>query len=1620
MSRLSAELLITAGVEGLPHLDRLIQRIEDAGGDTEQLRAAAEQLRREWNNLNAKEQASRLRDLAEAANQGAQDVGILGQRVREAKDELDAISRAKITLGLANDEEIKKRIEAVADAYKLLQEQGNLSQEELARAAELHRAQLADLERQLGSVSHELSALEGARVTIGLDADDRARREIEQLDHALEQLRESGTLTEEELARATELHAARVEQLRGALDGVEEESGDAADRLVEVASGLAEVVTAGGGLAGVVQEAVEFEAAMAGVKKAVESTPEQMAQLSSKIRELAIELGMVPEAVAEITAAGGRLGVAFEDLPEFTRLAGQMAVAFDMSADAAGDAAAKIANVFQIPLTSVRELGDAINVLGNNTAAKEGEIVEALTRIGGSARQFGLATEQTAALAASFIALGKTPEVASTAINALLNRLQTGGEGVKSFGEGLNDLGLSANRLAQNIRENPQAALREFLGSLEKLDNQQRAITLTKLFGAEYADDISLMVGALAEYDRQLGLVADKGATAGAMQNEFASQMDTTQKKIEQAQIAIGNLTKEIGSQLLPVVATSAQGFAGMAGELLKFAAAHPQITRFVTLLVAAKAASIAWGGAMRVLGVEGVTASGALTAGYTRATTALAAYRAQVVAAAAASAGMGVAARAQAVATVATTTALRSAVGALTALVRANPITSVIVAGAAAFTLMSGKVDETTARIRAMDDAVKEADQHYRDFKAQAKDGVPIDITSAEQALTAVTDATDKTRAALLQIRQQGKGAWGDLGEAVKDYLPFVDSQLEKYEKTSAELEKLAARERELKEIVKKRAAEIEAEKAMETLVKQNQQALDSANKISTAARTTLDSLAKLGQGAAQLTREQVDAIEESLKTLSSPVAFAEAEKHIRSLGDNYQITYQEQQRLLAASAKQAKEIGLITTQAAEGNKAAIKMTRDEVAALADAYKALGSDVPAAYRQMSDGEKEVTDALRKITEKTRVSASEMQGLLQNAFGKVDSSEALAAINSIYQEWRKTVDLSEGEATKISQSVAQSVSNISAGLITANSGMMSAGLTAMQEIHAATDATAAKMEGTIDKLNNTMAKGVSGVSTGLNAALKTLGLTLQEYATGISDKATKAIEAYSIVAKDAGGDTDKLARAWAAMSGAANSSAQEVKAAEAALRQSVGGDQAKADAIKDIAEAYKNTSDAAEKALSALNLGVDDLKRGLSTGVSELLVNWQTGMASLKSSGELTAQAVQTAFTASLSKLSTAADFKALHDEMQRTGTLSRLTAEQMQILRAGMQGGAEAADAMREALKKNKEQQEQNNQTDKDAAELTGKAKDAKEKETEAVEKNTEAKKEAAEAEGENAEATKKSTEAVKEKKLATLALYDASKLNAEAIQNLDAALNSMNSTMGHMDAQQALERMAGMSRMAEQYIADVQRAERATELLNQRTSDGTVSMDDIARAAHAASSNITALDSTTLKNLNASIDAARKKLEDLQQQARDTAADLDAELAKLKGDDTKTAQLEQQRKLREIEGKLQEARVRGNAEEIRQYERALELQRQIGAEKERQAAEKKAEAAARAQESRSRGNTSTRSSSTGGGSTHVDTTGLASAIKGYTHDEITAAEKRGAQNVVDQLTNQFRRSPR
>ena len=302
---------------------------------------------------------------------------------------------------------------------------------------------------------------------------------------------------------------------------------------------------------------------------------------------------------------------------------------------------------------------------------------------------------------------------------------------------------------------------------------------------------------------------------------------------------------------------------------------------------------------------------------------------------------------------------------------------------------------------------------------------------------------------------------------------------------------------------------------------------------------------------------------------------------------------------------------------------------------------------------------------------------------------------------------------------------------------------------------------------------------------------------------------------------------------------------------------------------------------------------------------------------------------------------------------------------------------------------------QQKNKAADASAAEAHEKSAQAAEAEKEALDKNSDAKEKNAEAAGKAANRGR--------------ALYDASKLNAEAITHLDDALNRMNDnvttgTQGYFDL------VVKQARAAEQYIKDTERAVAATDNLTQKISDGTVSMQDIAEATHAASSGIAQLDSTTLNNLHAAIDEARQKLKELEEQARDSADSLEAELAQLRGDDSKTAALEQERKIRELNAKLHEAELRNNAEEIAQYRRALDLQQQIGREKQQQAAARKAEEQQRRQQQQTSGDNGRGSNSGRDGMS-------AGQVADAWDYRIRAAERRGAQNFANELYNEARR---
>lgn len=440
----------------------------------------------------------------------------------------------------------------------------------------------------------ELARVAAARDTLNLTPHIEITAEINKARAAYATLAASGKLSMAELAQAKVTVRERIDELTRHTNGWR-------DALGQIKGNGLEAAAAFGGIIIAARQAIAFETAMAEVSKTVDGTKEQIAALGVDLRNMSLRVPLPVEELAEIAAAGGQLGVASKDILAFTDVTAKMATAFKMTADAAGQAIGTMANVWQLPVAEIERFGDAINYLGNNTATTEPKIVDVLLRIGGTARQFGLAKEQAAALAAAMLSLGQTPEVASTSINALLVRMQTATKQSDSFKEALGQIGLSAEQMANMVVSNPQKALDTLLATLSKLQGRQRAEVLTGLFGAEYQDNISVLVGSLESYQKALGLVSDQTKYAGSMNKEFETRLGTTKSQLQLLWQTLTEVVRSIGDGFLPAINLGSTLLRGM---LTPIAALAREVPGLAAALVSLGTGLLVYGTVTKILGI--------------------------------------------------------------------------------------------------------------------------------------------------------------------------------------------------------------------------------------------------------------------------------------------------------------------------------------------------------------------------------------------------------------------------------------------------------------------------------------------------------------------------------------------------------------------------------------------------------------------------------------------------------------------------------------------------------------------------------------------------------------------------------------------------------------------------------------------------------------------------------------------------------------------------------------------------------------------------------------------------------------------------------------------------------
>src|SRR5690606_8832413 len=112
--------------------------------------------------------------------------------------------------------------------------------------------------------------------------------------------------------------------------------------------------------------AIDFETAFAGVRKTVDATESEFAELETGIREMAKEIPVAATEIAGVAEAAGQLGIEKENILEFTRTMVDLGVATNMSSDQAATSLARLANITQMPQSEFDRLGSTIVELGNN------------------------------------------------------------------------------------------------------------------------------------------------------------------------------------------------------------------------------------------------------------------------------------------------------------------------------------------------------------------------------------------------------------------------------------------------------------------------------------------------------------------------------------------------------------------------------------------------------------------------------------------------------------------------------------------------------------------------------------------------------------------------------------------------------------------------------------------------------------------------------------------------------------------------------------------------------------------------------------------------------------------------------------------------------------------------------------------------------------------------------------------------------------------------------------------------------------------------------------------------------------------------------------------------------
>ncbi|MCP1772850.1 tape measure domain-containing protein [Neisseria perflava] len=466
---------------------------------------------------------------------------------------------------------------------------------------------------------------------------------------------------------------------------------------------------------------------------------------------------------------------------------------------------------------------------------------------------------------------------------------------------------------------------------------------------------------------------------------------------------------------------------------------------------------------------------------------------------------------------------------------------------------------------------------------------------------------------------------------------------------------------------------------------------------------------------------------------------------------------------------------------------------------------------------------------------------------------------------------------------------------------------------------------------------------------------------LQAVGTSQEEAAKKAAEAADKQAASALKAAQSSGTAWeeaAAKAGVGAESAAQIKQPlaelEAAAKQSAA-------AVADVGNSAQAAQSKVAEAFAKIGVDAEAVTNGVSSKAKQAFADFQTASQLAAQSGETDARLISAAFEQMMGKLESAKEFEAFRAQLEESGNAAYLTQEQLGRLNEAAKSGAGAAKTAYQALadsiksaaaadlsnigEQAKAAMESGSisaaqydqviaqvntrtrELQSASADMGIQAEESHHRAAAAAQSHAAAEREAASASKEAADATQQVSKSVADYGYRMSQTHGYVKLTTEELEKLK-------KEMGGTYFGAAAERNAVAWKEQVEIIAN---AREAMDGFNQAVSDGTADMALLEKASWAVNAAADTLDSADLANFRSAIESARKSIQALSDEAQDTLAEINAELAEINGDSEATYALQQTKKLAELQEKMQEAQKAGNSEAVGYYAQAIAAQKKL-----------------------------------------------------------------------------------